>query len=163
MAEAGTLPPELEYPEIVNKYTLPGKGETHKRASCFGHVVNAAGLCMFGCMVTPAPAVPQFLTLATGHDFTMGEVLEIGERIANLRIAFNLREGVQNAKEYRMPARTLGDPPLLGGPTQGITVDNSVQLRDYYEAMGWNPETGIPRRDVFHRLGLAFATEVTED
>jgi len=37
-----------------------------------------------------------------------------------------------------------------------------VQVREYYEAMGWNPETGVPKRAVFDRLGLGFAAEVTE-
>ena len=41
-------------------------------------------------------------------------------------------------------------------------MDNDTQLRDYYNAMGWNPETGIPKREVFEQLGLDFAVELTE-
>jgi len=41
-------------------------------------------------------------------------------------------------------------------------VDNEIQLRDYYLAMGWNTETGVPKRAVFERLGLDFAVDVTE-
>jgi aldehyde:ferredoxin oxidoreductase len=46
--------------------------------------------------------------------------------------------------------------------TQGKTVDTETQLRDYYTAMGWNPDTGVPKRAAFERLGLDFALEVTE-
>jgi aldehyde:ferredoxin oxidoreductase len=117
---------------------------------------------MFASIITPASVVPEFLTLAMGKTYTMADILEIGERIANLRIAFNLREGIRNKERFRLPPRVLGKPPLDGGPTKGITVDNFIQLHDYFAAMGWNPETGVPKRYVFERLGLEFAKEVAE-
>ncbi len=84
--EANFFPPELGHPEYKDKYNYSGKGETHKHASSFGHVYNSAGLCMFGSVITPATAVPEFLTLVMGKTFTTKDILEIGERIANLRI-----------------------------------------------------------------------------
>jgi aldehyde:ferredoxin oxidoreductase len=160
--EGNFAPPELGHPEIKDKYIYSGKGESHKCVSSFGHVINSAGLCMFASTVTPATAVPEFLTLAMGKAFSMADILKIGERIANLRIAFNLREGIRNKEVYKLPTRVLGTPPLEGGLTKGMTVDNDTQIRDYFTAMGWNPETGIPRRAVFEQLGLEFAVEVTE-
>jgi len=160
--EVGHVPSDLGNPEIIDKYTYPGKGEAHKYISSFGHVVNTAGLCMFGSAITPATTVPEYLTLSMGKTFTMEDILEIGERIANLRIAFNIREGVRNKEMYKLPKRVLGHPPLRGGHTKGVSVDNETQLKEYYQAMGWNPETGVPKRAVFERLGLDFALEVTE-
>jgi aldehyde:ferredoxin oxidoreductase len=130
--------------------------------SSFGHIVNSAGLCMFGSSIIPATVIAEYLCLATGRKFTMDELLQTGERIANLRIAFNLREGVRNKEVYKLPQRVFGNPPLSHGPTKGVTVDVETQLRDYYLAMGWDPDTGVPRRAVFERLGLDFALEVTE-
>jgi len=92
----------------------------------------------------------------------MADILEIGERLANLRIAFNLREGIRNNRDHNLPDRALGRPPVQNGPVKGITIDNDTQIRDYFVAMGWNPETGVPKRAVFERLGLDFAAEVTE-
>jgi aldehyde:ferredoxin oxidoreductase len=160
--ESQFVPPDLGHPEIADKYDFSGKGQAHRHVSAFGHTISAAGLCMFASGITPAPAVPEYLTFAMGKTFTLEEVLEIGDRIANLRIAFNLREGIRNKEMYRVPPRALGQPPLEGGPTRGVTVDNDVQLGDYYEAMGWNPETGVPKRSVFEQLGLDFAVEVAE-
>jgi aldehyde:ferredoxin oxidoreductase len=157
--EGNFVPPKLGHPPIADKYRYSGKGESHKYVSAFGHVVNASGLCMFGSTVTPATAVPEYLSLAMGRPFAMKDVLEIGERIATLRIAFNAREGVANKAAYALPPRVLGHPALAGGATQGITVDNETQLRDYYQAMGWDPDTGIPKRDGLERLGLGFAAE----
>lgn len=160
--EGNFVPPQLGHPEIADKYTYSGKGEAHKYVSSFGHVINSAGLCMFASAVTPATAVPEFLTLVMGKAFTLEDILEIGERIANLRIAFNIREGILNKEMYRLPRRVIGQPPLKGGLTKGITVDNETQIRDYYVAMGWNPETGVPKRAVFERLGLDIAMQLAE-
>lgn len=162
LAETSFVSPGLRFPEIKDKYTFAGKGETHKIISSFVHVINSAGLCLFGSTIAPAEAVPQYLSLTMGRNFTMADVLTIGERIANLRIAFNLREGLRNREKCKLPGRVLGQPPLSGGPTQGVKVDYEVQLRDYYQAMGWNPETGVPKRSVFERLKLDFALDVTE-
>lgn len=160
--EADYVPSDLGNPEIKDKYTYSGKGEAHKYVSSFGHVINAAGLCIFASSITPATAIPEYLTLAMGKKFTMEDILEIGERIANLRIAFNLREGIRNKELFKLPGRVLGQPPLSAGPTKEVSVDNKTQLRDYYMAMGWNPETGVPKRAVFERLGLDFAIDVAE-
>jgi len=162
MAETHFVPDGLRFPEIRHKYTYTGKGEAHKILSAFGHVVNCAGLCMFASMMAPATVLPEYLTLTMGSKFTMEDLLEIGERIANLRIAFNLREGIRNRESFKLPGRIIGQPPLADGPTRGVTVDNETQIKEYYQAMGWNPETGVPRKALFERLGLGFAAEVTE-
>ena len=162
MAETHFVPDGLRFPEIRHKYTYTGKGEAHKILSAFGHVMNCAGLCMFASMMAPATVLPEYLTLTMGSKFTMEDLLEIGERIANLRIAFNLREGIRNRESFKLPGRIIGQPPLADGPTRGVTVDNETQIKEYYQAMGWNPETGVPRKALFERLGLGFAAEVTE-
>lgn len=156
------VPPELGHPTIEDKYTYTGKGDSHRYVANFGHVINMAGLCQFVSCITPAPVVPQYLSLAMGMDFTLDDLQEIGERTASLRIAFNLREGVNNVRDFRMPGRVGGDPPLSDGPTAGVTIDNETQLKDYYEVMGWDPQTGVPRKDAFERLGLEFALDVCQ-
>ena len=161
-AETYFIPDGFSFPLIKDKYTYPGKGETHKILSAFGHVVNAAGLCIFASTITPATVLPEYLTLAMGRKFTLEDLFEIGERIANLRIAFNLREGIRNREKFKLPGRVIGKPPLADGPTKGTTVDNETQIKEYYQAMGWNPVTGIPKKALFERLGLGFALEVTE-
>ncbi len=162
-AELGFLPPELKHPEIADKYMYGGKGQSHRHVSSFGHVVNMAGLCQFASCITPAPEVANFLSLAMGAPFSFEDLLTIGDRAASLRIAFNLREGVNNFRDYKLPGRVLGEPPLAGGATEGVTVDNDTQLRDYFSAMGWNPDSGVPGKAAFERLGLDFASEVCED
>jgi len=160
--EKGMVPPGLGHPPITDKYVYSGKGESFKYVSCFGQVVNAAGLCFFVNNLAPAEALPEFLTLVTGRPFRMADVLFIGERILTLRTAFNLREGIRNVEKYVLPERVLGKPPLPDGPTRGITVDNRTQVRDVYRALDWNPDTGVPSKAVFEKLGLYFAADLAD-
>jgi aldehyde:ferredoxin oxidoreductase len=160
--ELGFVPMGLPCPPVADKYGYRVKGQAHKVLSAYGHVVNATGLCQFASTITPATAIPDYLSFSTGRTFSLEGVLLAGERIANLRIAFNLREGVRNGEAYKLPKRVLGQPPLPAGATQGITVDNEAQARDYYAAMGWNVGTGVPSKAVFRALGLDFALDVAE-
>jgi aldehyde:ferredoxin oxidoreductase len=108
--------------------------------------------------VTPAPAVPEFLTHAMGVPYTMDTVQEVGGRIAALRTAFNLREGIRNV-DFKLPRRVLGDPPLEQGDTAGVTVDNLTEIREYCAAMGWDPDTGVPDKETLEALGLDFVAK----
>jgi aldehyde:ferredoxin oxidoreductase len=151
----------VDSPNItIEKYSYAGKGATAAYFSHLYHAVNMAGLCQFSPVVIPSAVIPTYLSLAMGTNFTMDDLVEVGARAAALRIAFNLREGIRNRDAYRMPSRALGDPPLKDGPTAGVTVDNETQLRDYYEAVGWDPDTGVPAPETLKRLGLGFALDV---
>jgi aldehyde:ferredoxin oxidoreductase len=59
--------------------------------------------------------IPQFLEYVTGQNYTIEDLLTIGERISNLRMAFNIREGVR-LSDWKVPGRMIGDPPLKAGP-----------------------------------------------
>ena len=136
------------------KYEYTGKAKAHRVQSALMHVVNAEGCCMFGVVCIPAQAQVDFLNAAMGTDWTMDDVLAIGDRIANLRVAFNLREGLKN-KDFKIPGRLLGRPPLQAGATKGVTVDLETQQKEYFEEMGWDAE-GVPSAATLEGLGLDF-------
>ena len=156
LAECAFVPPDLGAPEIPDKYAYGTKGAAAVYISNFGHVVNSAGLCMFGCTVTPGSAVARMLSVAMGIPVSMEDVQRIGGRIAALRMAFNAREGIHNI-DFKLPRRVLGDPPLQAGATAGVTVDAAAEVRAYLDAAGWDPETGWPTRETLGELGIEFA------
>ncbi len=156
ISELGAGPPDLiEQPQPQHHY--PGKGKAHVTINNYFHVGQSAGLCMFVLLTLRPDFVTDSLTHATGHSFSLDDVLTTGARIAALRTAFNLREGIRNV-ELEVPRRVLGDPPLKHGPTAGRTVDLDAQVEDYLEAMGWDPKSGVPRQNTLRKLGLDFVT-----
>ena len=130
-----------------------GYGLAHKDSANFYHAASSAGLCLFGYFIFPADDILKFFNAATGMNYSMEEFLRSGERIANVRQAFNVREGI-NMKKTKLPRRAFGYPPLEEGPTAGNSVDYQRMLDSYLAAMGWNPETAVPESKTIARLGL---------
>jgi aldehyde:ferredoxin oxidoreductase len=153
-AEGQFAPPGL-LPGDTERYAVEGKGQVYRVVSAHHHVSSAAGMCMFAWCNLKPEALTDSLKYTTGKDYTLEDVQQMGDRIAALRTAFNIREGVRNI-ELDMPGRAIGSPPLDRGPLEGVTVDIDSQVRDYLVAMGWDAETGVPTQDTLHDLGLDF-------
>ena len=136
-----------------DRKTYSGRGEDQKKLVNMMHVINAAGLCMFGYLAYDAQLVPQFLEAVTGWSWTMDEVLEVGERLANARRLFNAREGI-NPLDWKVPDRMLGHPPLTEGNVAGIDLDDKMMIGEFLDAMGWDRNTMLPREDKLEKMGL---------
>lgn len=131
-----------------------GRGKFVKEAACLVHTMNSAGLCLFGFFSTEYTYMPEMLSAVTGWEITIEDVVRIGERIANIRQAFNVREGI-NAVNIALPERAYGRPPLPDGATAGIRVEVEVMLSEHLENMGWTSDAAVPQPETLERLGLA--------
>jgi aldehyde:ferredoxin oxidoreductase len=120
-----------------------------------GHIINTAGLCILGYFAPADPGkyIAGYMSAVTGWDRSMNELLEIGEKIATMRHAFNLREGL-NPLEWRVHPRIIGDPPQKVGPLADATVDITAQVYWNLGAMDWDPITTKPSRKKLLELGL---------
>lgn len=134
-----------------DKYAYSGKAPIHRKLANFNHVINSSGLCLFSSMTLNANSLLDFLSAVTGWEYGLDGVLEAGDRIATMRMAFNVREGL-NPEHWKLPGRVLG--PLQDGPTAGVQVDNETQVREFLEEMGWDPRSGRPTRERLLQLGL---------
>lgn len=154
--EANFLPVGADkyYPTVEDKYTYTGKAEAMKFLTCYGHTVNAAGMCMFGCVCCHIEALPDFLSAVMGVEYSMARLIEAGWRIATMRMAFTVREGGIPTR-FRVPLRMVGIPPLEGGPLKGVTIDYKTQTREHLANMGWDTETAKPLPETIRKLGLA--------
>ena len=135
-----------------------GRGRFMKPLGNLFHVLQAAGACLFGYLSMTVDFLPEWLSAVTGHDYSLDELLVCGERIANVRQAFNLREGI-NMLKYQIPWRAYGRPPLDSGPNAGVTVNIESLLREYLEEMAWSQDAGMPDKERLHALGLDFLAD----
>lgn len=121
------------------------------------HLLNCAGLCWYESYCR-LPATEEYLQLATGWSAVDSK---IGERVANLRQAFNFREGLEPMK-WEVPARMLKglNPGYPGYPNEVVDIDLETMLDKYLEARGWNRLTAMPSYDKLMELGLE---DVAED
>ena len=116
-------------------------------------LLNCSGMCLFGAITSLLPMV-EYLNAATGWEMTPDAYLEIGERILNLRKAFNMREGI-TTRDFRINDRAAGVETLDGGPTKGVKLDMDALRSTFYQALGWDVESGGPTQETLERLGIA--------
>jgi len=148
--------PELKKPSQLilkkSKYRYSGKGARQAAVSEYIQAGSSAGICFF-CMITGGIPVYESLNVVTGWDVGPADFLTIGHRILTLRQCYNVREGVSPGS-VRVPDRARGEPPLERGPLAGVTVDVEAMRAEFYNALRWDPETGVPTEECMRSLGI---------
>lgn len=159
-AEVGLPPKGVGFNQLVS-HVYTGKGEANRRMNGFHNLLNATGVCQFSAYhgVIDGETMPEIFKVVTGWDLTMDDLFEIGDRIAAIRMAFTLREGVNPVEDFKLPGRTIGHPPMTRGPLQWVEVDLNTMRREYLEAMDWDQATCVPSRKRLEQLGLEDVAE----
>jgi aldehyde:ferredoxin oxidoreductase len=105
-------------------------------------------MCMF---VNPtAPLFVKLLSEATGWSSDIVWWQRTGERIFDLKRAFNNRLGIKRGND-RLPERLL--IPMANG-SRGRTPQLDKMLEEYYAERDWDWQTGKPSRQKLIGLGL---------
>lgn len=136
-----------------NKTKYLGRSQEIKILSSLIHTVNSTGMCLFAWGCTDIRNHAKYLKGITGWDIDVSELLKTGERIMNLRQAFNVREGI-NQLEFKVPERMLGHPPLDSGKTEGISLEWEEMVSEYLDEMGWDKNSCKPTKEKLLELDL---------
>jgi aldehyde:ferredoxin oxidoreductase len=114
---------------------------------------NSAIMCAF---VNPtAPLLARLLGAATGGPSDVESWQRAGERIFQLKRAFNNRLGVRRGND-RLPERLL--LPMANG-TEGRRPRMDILLEEYYQHRDWDWQTGRPSPQRLESLGLGDVVE----
>ncbi len=110
---------------------------------------NSLVLCYFANI---APnSVLELINHATGFDYNLEELVEIGERAWNLKRVINHRLGL-TAADDRLPEQLL--KPLPDGGSAGYVIPFEEMLGAYYKTRGWDSATGKPTPERLQKLEL---------
>ena len=148
-----TLPPYSLGPDKV-RFALKGQQ--------FYSFMDSLGLCQFvwgpaWCLYGPQETVDLVQSVTGWQDFTLDELMAVGERRINLMRVFNARLGMGRGDD-RLPEKFY--TPLSGtGPTAGMALSRSeieAALDEYYRLAGWDTATGNPKDETLERLGIEF-------
>ncbi|HEY47260.1 MAG: hypothetical protein AMJ88_00275 [Anaerolineae bacterium SM23_ 63] len=110
---------------------------------------NSLVLCYFA-NVAPETLL-ELVNHVTGFEYSLEELLEIGERSWNLKRIINHRLGLTGAND-RLPEQLL--KPLTDGGSAGYVLPFNEMLAAYYKTRSWDPETGKPTPERLRKLGL---------
>jgi aldehyde:ferredoxin oxidoreductase len=81
--------------------------------------------------------------------------MEIGERVFNVQRLFSIREGMAR-KDDTYPDRFF-EEKMPEGPSAGAVLSRETVgrvLDEYYDARGWDRDTGSPTPETLDRLGI---------
>ena len=150
-------------PAPKDRMDTTGRGAHNKDGGEYKHIINSAGMCMFIGMMAPMGELPNWINQVTGWDITGDELQVVGERIANLRVAFAVKHG-NNPAARQVPGRIYGTQGEVQteGPHAGVTMDEETLSNDFLRAMDWDLETTKPSRAKLESLGLKDVADVLE-
>jgi aldehyde:ferredoxin oxidoreductase len=130
-----------------------GQGKNFMILSAQSHFINALGACIMGWFSNHPRFMNEFFTAVTGWECDKDGALQAGERIANIRHAFNLREG-HNPRAWPYPGMMIGDPPIQKGPLKNVSIDLDRLEDEWLAAYHWDAVTTIPDRSHLEELGI---------
>lgn len=144
------------------RYSTEGKGILARSNRDKRLVTDSIIFCSFGRSLVSDGAIAELLNAATGFEWSMEELDQIGERGSLLERMFNVREGLRRSWDT-LPPRLLNEGPA-SGPNMGQVVELEPLLDDFYKACGWDIETGIPTGETLNQLGLGkIAVQLDKD
>jgi aldehyde:ferredoxin oxidoreductase len=141
------------HPELGIEY-FSRHAEAEKSANVALHqdwrtVFNSMVMCIFA-NVAPQMQV-DLINAACGYDWTVKEMMKVGERGWNMKRAINNKLGLTAAND-KLPKALL--EPLPTGGSEGYVPDVKAMLSAYYEARGWDEKTGYPKKEKLLELDL---------
>ena len=159
--EGGVPFPEMGYLKAMDGTSGESKGKMTALMQNYMAVFNALGLCKFLFFARISHAtICQWIKGLTGWDWASPDLMEVGDRLYNLKRAYNVMLGVSSERDT-MPRRILeilrpGKPFAEG---EKLFLD---MRQDYYAFRGWD-EKGIPKREKLISLGLEEAAQKIEN
>ncbi|MFC2038859.1 aldehyde ferredoxin oxidoreductase family protein [Chloroflexota bacterium] len=153
---------EVDMSGQINRFKddEPGKGPLVTAQEDFAAVLDSLIICKFirKCFGDFYEEASYLYSRTTGIEMTPEELKAAGERINNLKKAFNIREGWKRDDDW-LPPRLFTDP-ITDGEGKGTVISKdglNHMIDDYYQARGWTAEGLIPE-DKLRSLELGDST-----
>lgn len=113
---------------------------------------DTLGVCIFG--FASMDITLKAYEALTGWTLTTEEAYAMGERIANMQRAFNVRHGFKPEMDLDVSPRLLETPTDGGAQGKSIAPYLENMVKEYNRLMDWDWESGKPSRDKLIELDL---------
>jgi len=138
------------------RFETEGKEDLAMKVADWWFAINAMGFCLFplhgGAVNYPYELQWEFYEAVTGWSMTREDFFRLGERIMNLKRAFNFKHGMRK-EEDTLPRRLLTEPHKEGS-AEGVVAKLDEMLPEYLRLRGWDPLTHKPTRTKLEELRL---------
>ncbi len=117
---------------------------------------NMLGVCLFGSITlgVKPESWAGLLSAVTGKTISGPELLKAAERVLKMERRINAKLGFDR-KNDTLPKRLLTEP-ASDSRGKGQIVDLDTVLDSYYQSMGWEISTGLPKNETLEKLCLSW-------
>jgi aldehyde:ferredoxin oxidoreductase len=160
--DAWTTEPDLGYTEFAPPFEPAGKAEQVARTQFKKLWEDTLGVCWFACWGVKGVLdySSRAVALATGwSDFDAEEAMLVGERMVNLQRLIAIKRGFQPSDEFDISERLMEAPTAGSAAGHSIKPHLKMMVQQYYEAVGWDEETGRPSSATLERVALKGVVE----
>jgi len=136
--------------EYISRHAGEEKARNVRQHQDWRTLFNSLVMCYFSNI--PPEMVVRLINTACGLDWDIDQALLAGERGWNLKRLINIRLGLRREND-RLPKAMLAPFPP-GGGSEGYVPPVQEMLQAYYNARGWDTESGFPTQSRLEALGL---------
>ncbi len=150
--------------ESIGIEAYPRLGGSEKAANVAKHqnwrsIFNSVVMCIFA-HISPDDLV-KLVGAATGFEYDIKTLMQIGERAWNLKRMINLNLGVGSGYED-LPKVFRKPYPDAAGELENSAPDIKNMLNSYYKARGWSTDKGVPTEEKLKELNLSWTCRTHE-
>ena len=144
--------PEIEALSMeLEEHSSDKRAELNVACQDYGMFFSSCAVfCNLGSAPLNATQAVAMVNYATGFDYTIDEVVEIGKRVWYLKRGLSNLFGAR-AGDDRLPKRLM--TMMEEGPTEGSMPDMDRMLSEFYALRGFD-ENGVPKKEVLEQLKL---------
>ncbi len=149
-AEMGSFKyPSLHIKRSKGRYNIKGRERGISKLQDLRAIDDSAVNCN---MVRPTlENIIGYINAATGFNYDKKALMEVGERINNLKRLIDCNLGITR-EDDKLPKHLL--KVLSFGKTSGVKLDLTDNLKKYYSIRGWEWETGRPTDEKLKQLRI---------
>jgi len=147
-------------PEKLEQFSWQHQSDAEGKTKGTLIFADSLVVCAFSTRCN-VPLLAQAVSAATGWDFSFEEAFKVGRRAVNLMRVYDIRAG--HTPDLEKPSPRYCSTPV-DGPNKGISIEPHLDdmINNYYNLMGWDRRTGLPRPETLTELGLEYVMKDLE-
>ncbi|RJP73107.1 MAG: aldehyde ferredoxin oxidoreductase [Candidatus Abyssobacteria bacterium SURF_17] len=149
--QGGVVLPEVGIEGGYMGQTSEGKAKLVWITENLASVLQSTGMCYFGAASVDFNDMAKMLNTAAGRNYTVEDLLKMGERIWLLKRSLNNLMGI-TIEDDRLPKKIL--TPTKEGGNAGSVPDIETMMKEYYEIRGLDLK-GKPKKEKLAAVGLS--------
>jgi len=144
---------------MITQFDCESRGALAALANRMINITDSVGQCKWNTVFLNVGIGIELqaaaLSTGLGHEISVEKLIHTASRIAAQERAFAVREGLTRADDT-LPKKLIGYQMPGTWPEDKIDAQSLEGMKDdYYTAMAWDVESGVPKRETLDVCGLS--------